>query len=282
MVADDKVEIYSCYGNSRHIVIDGRVFDSKEKLKYEKSDTLFTNLKNKLSQIFNDEKENAEITISINQNKYQIISDQEGYYSFELSTQQDSFRNNQTIQVSINGGKTVASCRAFIPSKDEQVGVISDFDDTLVISDVVDKISLIKNLLFKNYKQRTLVKEMQEIINSIITDSIRAFFVITGSPKQLHNAINNFLDYHNFPKRTIITKKLHGDNSDPIFDQLEYKFEKVRNIILLYPHIKWVLLGDSGEMDKEVYTQIKKAYPNSVKSIYIRNVKNGEIEKILP
>jgi len=280
MVADDKIEIYSCYGNSKHIIIDGRVFEKKEELKVSRDDGYLTNFKNKLFEIFNDEKEYAEVTISINEDKYQILSDEEGYFEFELTSHKKRFSHNQLIEVSINGGKTISRCTAFIPTEEEQIGVISDFDDTLVISNVTDKIGLFFNLFLKNYKQRKPIKETYNIIKETIKGKNRAFFIVTGSPKQLHKSIEKFLDYHNFPKRTIITKKLHGENSDPIFNQLEYKFNKVKNIILLYPQIKWRLIGDSGEKDREAYEKILKTYPNSIESIYIRDVESGRVEKI--
>ncbi len=280
MIADDKVEVYGCYGNPRYIVVEGRVFDSRVEQNQTQEDGYLVNIKNKFAQLFNDEKEHEAVTIALDGRDHLVLSDDEGYFEFEFSTSKDHFFHAQSIKVSINQGETVTNCNAFIPSSQEQVGVISDFDDTLVISDVADKFSLLGNIFLKNYKQRTLIKSMQEIVNRVIGKEHRAFFLITGSPKQLHNSIDHFLDHHNFPKRTIITKKLHGDNSDPLFDQLEYKFEKVKKLILLYPNIQWVLLGDSGEMDKEVYTQIQKAYPNRVKNIYIRNVDTNRIEKI--
>jgi phosphatidate phosphatase APP1 len=280
MVADDKIEVYGCYGNSRHIIINGRLFDSKEKQIHSLEDGFFTNLKNKLAQIFNDEKENEPITITIGRYRYQIESDDEGYYNFEATTELDYFQQNQKIDISINKDKTVTSCNAFIPTKTSQIGVISDFDDTLIISEVTDKINLIKNLLFKNYKQRVLTKEVKEKIQEIITDDKKALFILTGSPKQLQKSIHNFLDHHDFPKRTVITKQLNGDNSDPILDQIEYKYAKIQKLILLYPQIKWVLIGDSGEKDKEVYSKIRKAYPHQIEAIYIRNVENGKIRKI--
>jgi hypothetical protein len=54
MVADDSIEVYGCYGSSQHIVVNGRVFDSKEEPSHSKEDGYVTNLKNKFSQVFND------------------------------------------------------------------------------------------------------------------------------------------------------------------------------------------------------------------------------------
>ena len=109
----------------------------------------------------------------------------------------------------------------------------------------------------------------------------KAFFVITGSPKQFAKAINNFLNLHKFPKRIVIAKKYKGKNSDPLFDQFKYKYKKIKKIIELYPQIKWTMFGDSGEKDLQTYTKIAKEYPNSVKAIYIRDVKSGKINKIV-
>ena len=43
--------------------------------------------------------------------------------------------------------------------------------------------------------------------------------------------------------------------------------------------MKWVMFGDSGEKDYQVYKAIKEKYPKKVRSYYIRNVESGEIKE---
>ena len=54
---------------------------------------------------------------------------------------------------------------------------------------------------------------------------------------------------------------------------------KIKRLMKLYPNMKWIMFGDSGEKDYEVYHAIKKRYPHKVIQYYIRNVKSGEIKE---
>ncbi|HGZ71241.1 MAG TPA: DUF2183 domain-containing protein, partial [Nitratifractor sp.] len=49
-------------------------------------------------------------------------------------------------------------------------------------------------------------------------------------------------------------------------------------LIGLYPNMKWVMFGDSGEKDAEVYRYIKEKYPDRVIRYYIRDIESGEIK----
>ena len=51
---------------------------------------------------------------------------------------------------------------------------------------------------------------------------------------------------------------------------------KLRTLFATYPDKKFLLFGDSGEKDPEIYHQIIQEFPNQVASIYINNVTNDD------
>jgi len=91
--------------------------------------------------------------------------------------------------------------------------------------------------------------------------------------------VEDFLAFHHFPRHTLILKKAHGDNTDPLTDQFAYKTQKIERLIKLYPTMEWIMFGDSGERDAEVYKFIKKKYPSKVRAYYIRDVESGVITR---
>ena len=158
----------------------------------------------------------------------------------------------QKITLHINGNKNLHKTNATIIDSIPLLGIISDFDDTMIVSDVTNKIKLGFNMMFKNYKQRTLVPSILERFKKILAQNPKGMpstlFILTGSPQQLFTPIEQFLDYYHFPKRTLILKKSHGENLDPLTDQFAYKTQKIERLIKLYPNMKWVMFGDSGEI----------------------------------
>lgn len=284
LIAQDIIDVYHCYGNAQKLHLEGRVFDKREFQETKKEDSTLLNLWRKIGHIFNDERKNVPLTLTVDKHTFHTSTDDEGYFLFDLDFPQKTLKSNHPIYLQLGKQKDVKTvCYTFVPSTDKQVGIISDFDDTVIISDVTNKLKLLNQLLFKNYKQREAVKGMSEWYNEILKDTPdKALFFITGSPNQLHTVVEKFLDYHNFPKRSLITKKIHGDKAYSLLKQQNYKGEQIIDLITLYPNIKWILFGDSGEYDRDIYLDIAAKYPKHIKEIYIRDVQQGNIERIFP
>jgi len=274
MMASDFIEVYSAYTNGKKIVVEGRIIDSKDKK--SSSSKVF-------GAFFNDEKKNVAITLEVNKKKYIHKSDDEGYFLFELSNLK-SIVAQQHISLHTKEKASLQNIELFYPSLEAHIGVISDFDDTVIVSNVTHKTKLLYDTFFKTYKERELVDEVEKKIKSILKSNTNrgesALFFISGSPYQLQNNMKLFLDFHAFPKRTVLTKKIHGSKHDSLFASVSYKYDKIVKLFQMYPHLKWVFFGDSGEKDPEIYLKVLKNYPNRVVDIYIRDVKSKKLNKL--
>jgi len=282
LASEADIQLQTCYGNPHEIIVEGRILEERRFRPSSLMDSWLVNGWRKLKQLINDEIETTPITLTIEEEQYHTISDDEGYFRFQIHNPHAPWKPHQNIMLHLDEYNVTIHASAFIVEASIEVGIISDFDDTVIISGVTNTLDLIKNLLFKNYKQRTLVKEVRDKILQITQAHPKTpLFFVTGSPRQLYGSIHDFLNHHHFPKRTLITKKAHGANPDPLFDQLRYKLEKIEELIRLYPHIQWICFGDSGEKDAKVYKTLHQKYPQKIRAIYIREVESGELKSLL-
>lgn len=85
--------------------------------------------------------------------------------------------------------------------------------------------------------------------------------------------IQAFLDKHAFPDGAIELKNM-GLRSweDHPLKQTDYKLGHLRELFATYPDKSFVLFGDSGQHDPEIYRQIAEEFPGRVAAIYINNV----------
>jgi phosphatidate phosphatase APP1 len=280
----DNLHIYYAFGNDQSIMIEGRILEERLFSRVSRLDNIFKNIWRKIKQLHNNEIKNRDVHLHIGTDRYVSRSDDEGYFFFDIRLKKPLEQGYHDIPIEVENHSVKHLLR--VPIMIEQgVGIISDFDDTLIISDVPHKVKLAYNLLAKNYKQRKVVEGMKERFEAILSQNPKDFpsplFILTGSPKQLFDAINPFLEYHHFPSHQLIAKQLHGDASDSLFDQLSYKTKEIERLFAFYPKMEWVLFGDSGEKDKEVYERISKKYPNQVRAYYIRDVESGEINETI-
>jgi len=281
--AKDNIVVYHAYGNDHQVIVQGRMERERAFKTVSKEDGWVSNLWRRVKQVKADDIESANINLSINHKSFKTKGDDEGYFEFNVKTKEVLPMGFQKIVLNIDGNKNLHETNAPIIDTTPLVGIISDFDDTIIVSEVTNKISLGINTMLKNYKQRTLVPTMLERFEKILAQNPKGtpstLFVLSGSPQQLFIPVEEFLDYYHFPKRTLILKKAHGANKDPLTDQFAYKTQKIERLIKLYPNMQWVMFGDSGEKDYQVYKAIKEKYPKKVKSYFIRDVKSGKIKE---
>ena len=69
---------------------------------------------------------------------------------------------------------------------------------------------------------------------------------------------------------------LKNFGKDPTFDQKTYKLGRLKRILEQHPGLRFVLVGDSGEQDPELYTTLRGMFPKRIAGILIRRVKGGE------
>ena len=59
-----------------------------------------------------------------------------------------------------------------------------------------------------------------------------------------------------------------------------HKFKEIESILLTYPLLNFVLIGDSGQEDPVIYREIVKEFPGRILAIYIRDVQLADRERI--
>ena len=157
----------------------------KENIQIEKDDGKFVNLWRKLTQLTNDEIKNNLIFATLNDERYITFGDNEGYFRFEIESKKTLLPPYQDVILNIENNKLSQHIKVPIFTQ-KAVGIISDFDDTVVISDVTDKLKLSQNLLLKSYKQRTLIPTMKERFQKILSKCKPHSFLLQAQ-------LNNFL-----------------------------------------------------------------------------------------
>jgi phosphatidate phosphatase APP1 len=151
--------------------------------------------------------------------------------------------------------------------------VVSDFDDTVAVTNVTSPVKLVESALLKDSDTQAVVPGMAAFYGCLKSTSAPAFALVSGSPVQYLPRIRTFLSRHGFPAgfglylRDIGPGTLSG-----------YKQPAIRRLLQQFSQ-PVVLVGDSGEKDPEVYAQIRDEFPGRVKAIYIRDAGRTEDAK---
>jgi phosphatidate phosphatase APP1 len=99
------------------------------------------------------------------------------------------------------------------------------------------------------------------------------FHYVSASPWQLYPDIRSFLQ-RDFPHGTVSLRKLRWkDFSSVEFlwkDSLAYKTSIIAELMERFPQRKFLLVGDSGEKDPEVYDGLRRRFPTQIAGVLIR------------
>ncbi|MEW6302066.1 MAG: App1 family protein [Verrucomicrobiota bacterium] len=152
------------------------------------------------------------------------------------------------------------------------LSVISDIDDTIKVSEVRDRKALLRNTFYRPFKA---VDGMSAMYRRWAETRQARFHYVSASPWQLYPALAEFRAAEGFPAGTFHLKdfRVKDRTALALFDSpVEYKLGVIEPLLQRFPERRFVLVGDSGEKDPEVYGEIARRHPQQVVVILIRDV----------
>ncbi|MEA1951128.1 MAG: phosphatase domain-containing protein [Planctomycetota bacterium] len=153
----------------------------------------------------------------------------------------------------------------------EGISVISDIDDTIKHSRVTDRKALLANTFLRQFEP---VPGMAELYRDWAQKGV-VFHYVSGSPWQLYTPLAKFIRDEGFPAGSFALKnfRLKDPSSLGLLQSQEsHKLVAIESIMKAFPRHRFILIGDSGEQDPEIYATVARKHPRQVAAICIRNV----------
>ena len=165
------------------------------------------------------------------------------------------------------------------------LSVISDIDDTIKVTEVPGpRDNVLKNTFCRDF---IAISEMTERYRAI---GNATFHYVSGGPWQLCHPLSEFLAGAGFPTGTFHLNYfpknfLSRDTRSLLIDSIcgslgrtyDHKVEQITRLIERLPGREFVLVGDSGELDVEIYRRVRRLVGSRVREIWIRDVVNDEV-----
>ena len=212
----------------------------------------------------------------------------DGYFRFQVPFNESFPPGWHTYEVFVddeNEGKkyqATAKEEFFVPYI-SSYGVISDIDDTFLISHSRRSFKKLFVLLSRNVQARKpfddVVKHYQLLSFASRTHPHKdsnIFFYVSSSEWNLYDMIVRFAELNGLPKAVLKLKKIKSGLDDFVMTgggSHLHKLRKIHNIINFYPELQFILLGDDSQKDPEIYEDICKTFPNSIRAVYIRQTR---------
>jgi len=285
-----QIVIFKSYGTDTHFYMRGRALED-ESINLEQKG-LFGLFINSWKRFETDEIKHTALKIILpNKTILKTTTDDHGYFKIEEKvdglnalTNDQGWLNIEAAFDDVNIKRSIQNDNRFlgellIPCTKADYGVISDIDDTIIHTGVVStlKWKVLFNSIFKSAASRIPLEGAAEFYHKlnrgVSGTKANPIFYVSHSPWNLYRYLDFFLKQNAFPKGPILLRSFKDIFRKKSGDRPQKHIEIV-NILKTYPKLTFILIGDSGEYDADIYIDVAKEYPSQVAAIYLRNVKH--------
>ena len=280
-------KLYRGYRSESKLFVQGRVLEHED-VTVTPGDRRFTNFVNALRRLETDEIAGAGVRVTYRDRDFDLVTDPEGYFLIHeevaddrvddvwepVTAQITSLPRGESPDEIYEGG--VADL-----ANTSDVAIVTDIDDTILQTGITSvlKLRAIYRTLADNAYTRMPFAGAPELFRALHsgqgpTEKRNPVFYLSNSPWNLYAMLEEFLDHRGFPKAPIFLRDigLPYENSPRGGSHKELTLKR---LLADFPTLQFVLIGDSGEHDADIYNALAREHPDRVRAVVIRNVKNN-------
>ena len=273
------------FGNDKVAILRGLVLEDKGQQLVHDSANRWQNASALFKRYISSETPRVQIRAHFQGQHKTVQTDSEGYFylSFHVSNLPnvtepwDSVRLELLDKVTYNQGPVKANGEILLSGSDNDMGVISDVDDTILVSKATNAYRKLRLMLFHNAQTRLPFEGVAAFYRALHRgyhqERFTPIFYVSSSSWKLYDLLSEFCHVQSIPKGPMLLRDSRLDRFKFTASLHEgHKLAQVKTIMQMYPQKSFILIGDSGQKDPEIYQEVVRNYPDRVKAIYIRDV----------
>lgn len=281
---------YIGHGTPTTLYLKGRLLQDKHISKPTDQDTLWQNLRNMYKRFASNEVPQTRLVARFGLLTQEIITDEEGFFDlcWQLGQPLEEGKIWHEVVFNLPNSDISAAGRVMIPPANAQFGVISDIDDTVVQTSAFNTLKMARNVFLSNAHTRLPFEGVAAFYQALQKGAGSVYnplFYLSGSVWNLYDLLVDFFELRGIPAGPLFLMNL-GLAERQLFspNHYEHKLSTLQLLLDTYPALPFILIGDSGQQDPEIYTQSTADNPGRILAIYIRDVtgegRAAEIQKL--
>lgn len=281
---------YLGHGTREVFYLKGRVLEDKGIREAGERDTVWKNLRMAYRRFQSDEIPHVRVLARAAGDEVVVETDHEGYFDVCLHPKQPLPPDRVWHDVELTllddvvpGQGLVRACgRVQVPPPGAEYGVISDIDDTVLQTGATGLWRMLRLTLFHNAHTRLPFEGVSAFYRALQQGSGEAsnpVFYVSSSPWNLYDLLVQFFAVQAIPAGTLMLRDIGLEPGQRLRSRHEdHKLAQIDRVLATYPHLRFILIGDSGQHDPEIYCKVAETYPGRICAIYIREVTSGARE----
>lgn len=280
------------YGNASEVIIKGMVTEDKGIQKPKPEQSNWENFLAMIKRFSGDEIPGVDVEVGFYGQQQRVTTNEYGIFEarfdgIEIPQNKLSLLYEARLIDEIVEEQPIirAKGEVYFPGKNSKYAVVSDIDDTIIVSHASKTIRKLRLMLVKNAMTRTAFPGVSEFYNALKeghNQENNAFFYVSSSEWNLFDLLRDFFTFNDFPDGPLMLREMNVKGFKLIFSgkgKHEHKIDKIEHLLDFYPHLQFILIGDSGQKDPDIYSDIVKRFHDRIAVVYIRHIRAGLNEK---
>jgi phosphatidate phosphatase APP1 len=278
-----RIVLYGGYGDANLVRVRGRVLEERPGAEPRIGDRRLSNFLRAWEQFESDEVPGVHVRLEVAGTEKDLVTDGDGYFSSEIAVPAVVPPGWLPLSARVLEAPYPASSlpsargEALIPSGQARFGVISDIDDTILRTNVTNKLEMVYLTMLGNALTRRSFDGTRELYRGLALGGSAPFFYVSKSVWNMFPLLEQFIREQGLPRGPLLLRQLRLFRSAVP----AHKPDAIEQLLATYPTLPFVLIGDSGEQDLQIYLQAAGNHPGRVRAILIRNVSSPERSELL-
>jgi phosphatidate phosphatase APP1 len=210
-----------------------------------------------------------------------VQTDDDGYFRIEMApgTAVPRDRVWHRLELTMLAPERIDACaEVYVPTDRARLVVVSDIDDTVMHTGVANKAAMLWRLFVQDADSRTVFPGVSHLYRALHAgaggDEGNPMLYVSRAPWGIYDILEAFFQRHDIPVGPILFLREWGISlRHPVPRRaVDHKRHLIEAMMALYDRMPFVLIGDSGQHDPEVYRRIVERYGGRVRAVYIRDI----------
>ncbi len=282
---------YRGFGTPERLFLRGRVLENKGITPAAEDDSIWDNLLNMYRRFESDEVPYARIRARFGRDEVEVTANEEGFFDVWIDPSEPLPSDNlwhtidlELLSPSSPGAEPItAEGQVLVPPATAEFGVISDIDDTVLQTDATHLIKMARTVFLGNARTRLPFKGVAAFYRALLRGGkdqgpaqgeVNPLFYVSSSPWNIYDLLSDFFHLQDIPLGPIMFLRDWGVSEKELLPtgHRSHKLNSIQRIMDTYKDLPFILIGDSGQEDPEIYAEAVNLHPDRVLAIYIRNV----------
>lgn len=280
------IQSYRGFGSHKGLFLMGRVFRQPGFGASLREDRLRRDLVDLIRRLWRKPIEGASVRVRYKGSITVVHTDRHGFFRVELEPEtipSDVMWHEMELSLdNPTDERATTTGEFFTPTSTARYGVISDIDDTVVYTGVANTLRMMWRLFAQGAESRVVFPGAPELYRAFHEGASHGegnpLFYVSRGPWSIYQVLVELFRNQGIPNGPVLILREWGMKRGSLLPRRarEHKLDSIRCILDLYPAMPFILVGDSGQRDPEVYTQILQEHSGRIAGIYIRDVSADE------